>query len=193
MTTDPRTEAGKKLEKYWKSIRPEGERTPLRSEFRITAEIAPIVPHIVITEVLDDDVVFRLAGTGIAAHQGIDISGKRYSDFASADQVARAVARIEAFHRLPCGFVSVHTEEYGRGVTSDVEVTGFPLRGDGAAELMMVLVVTPIGRGLISKRDTPLFLRPASYIDFIDLGAGTPDDAAVIKSVGKDTTREGGT
>lgn len=183
MTTGARTEAGKKLEGYWKSIRDAGEPTPFRSAFRMTAEIAPIVPHIVITEVLDGDIVFRLAGTGIAAHQGIDITGRRYGDFAASDQVARAVARIAAIHKFACGFVSVHTEEYGRGVASEVEVTGFPLRGDGAAELMMVLAVTPVGRALTEKRETPLFLRPASYIDFIDLGAGTPDDAAVIKSV----------
>lgn len=181
MTTSARTDAGKKLEQYWKSIR-SGDTIPVRSAFKVSSATAPILPYLVILEVLDGDLVFRLAGTGIAEHQGIDITGKRYGDFAAPVQVARAVARIAAFHALPCGFVSVHREEYGRGDASEVEVTGLPLRGEGGAGQMMVLTVTPIGRGLADKREAPLFMRPATWIDFIDLGAGTPDDAAIVRA-----------
>lgn len=183
MGTEARTDTAGKLEQYWKKTRSDDEKVPLRSAFKLSSEIAPLLPHLVIMEVVAEDIVFRLVGTGLAAHQGIDITGKRYGDFAAPDQVARAVARVRAMHALPCGFLSVHTEEYGRGVSSEVEVAGFPLRGEGQAGPMMVLVVTPIGRGLASKSETPLFLRPASRIDFVDLGYGIPDDDKIMKEM----------
>lgn len=191
MTTRPRTEAGRKLEEYWKSIRGDGEQVPLRSAFKVTSANAAILPFMVILEVVEGDIVFRLAGTGLAEHQGLDITGRRYGEFAAADQVTRAVARIGACHERPCGFSSLHIEEYGRGIASEVDVTGFPLRGDGG-ERMMVLVVTPVGRGLATRRDDPLYMKPASRIDFIDLGMGAPDDAAILKAAADTTDMDRG-
>ena len=183
MKTGARTDTASKLEQYWKTIRNEDEKVPLRSAFKASSETAPLLPHLVITEVVGDDIVFRLVGTGLAEHQGIDITGKRYGDFAAPDQVARAVARTRAIHEWPCGFLSVHTEEYGRGTSSDGGVAGVGLRGVGQAGPMMVLAVTPIGRGLVTKRDEPLFLKPASHIEFIDLGYGIPDDREIMKEM----------
>ncbi|ABS64626.1 protein of unknown function DUF1457 [Parvibaculum lavamentivorans DS-1] len=185
MSTGSRAEAGKKLEQYWNSIASGDGSIPLRSAFKLSSATAPILPYTVIFEVCEGDLVFRLAGTGIAAHQGIDITGRRYGEFAAPDQVVRAIARVKACHALPCGFVSVHREEYGRGDASEVEVTGLPLRGDEEGGEMMVLVVTPIERGLSARRAEPLFMRPASRIEFIDLGSGTPDDAAIIATLQK--------
>lgn len=184
METGAETDTAGKLEQYWKKTRNDGEKVPLRSAFKLSSEIAPLLPHLVIMEVVAEDIVFRLVGTGLAAHQGIDITGKRYGDFAAPDQVTRAVARVRAFHAWPCGFLSVHTEEYGRGLSSEIEVAGFPLRGEGQTGPMMVLAVTPAGRGgLASKSETPLFLRPASRIDFVDLGYGIPDDGKIMKEM----------
>lgn len=190
MKTGARTETAAKLEQYWKKIRKENEKVPLRNAFKASSEIAPLLPFLAIVEVVAEDIVFRLAGTGLAEHQGIDITGKRYGDFAAPDQVMRAIARIKAVHDVPCGILSVHTEEYGRGVSSEVEVASLPLRGEGQAGLMMVLAVTPIGRGFISKREAPLFLKPASRIEFIDLGNGIPDDDWIMKKMATRTTAE---
>lgn len=192
MATGTGTEAARKLEIYWKTIRNDAK-IPLRSAFKIASEIAPLLPYLVITEVADGDIVFRLAGTGLAEHQGIDITGKRYGDFAAPEQVARAIARTLAIHALPCGFRSVHTEEYGRGLSSDVEVAGFPLRGDGQAGPMMVLVVTPTGRGLTAKSEIPLFFQPASHIEFINVGNGIPDDGAIMKAMADSAAAKGTT
>jgi hypothetical protein len=183
MRTGAETDTAGKLEQYWKKTRNDGEKVPLRSAFKLSSEIAPLLPNLVIMEVVAEDIVFRLVGTGLAEHQGIDITGKRYGDFAAPDQVARTVARVRAIHARPCGFLSVHTEDYGRGMSSQIEVAGFPLRGDGQAGPMMVLAVTPVGRGLASKSETPLFLRPASRIDFVDLGHGIPDDGKIMKEM----------
>lgn len=179
METSERTEQGKKLEKYWREIRKNGDLVPLRSDFRVTAEIAPLLPFLVIVEALESDIVFRLVGTGLAEHQGIDITGRRYGDFGRPDQVSRALARIRAAHALPCGIRTIHTEEYARGIASEVEVATFPLRGDNGS-LMMVMVVTPIGRGIAEKGGQDLYLKPASLIDYIDLGNGVPDDEHVL-------------
>ncbi|MBA4208706.1 MAG: hypothetical protein C0454_04165 [Parvibaculum sp.] len=174
-----RTENGEKIEKYWRDIRNSGEGVPSRSAFRVSSAIAPLLPFLVIVELADRDIVFRLVGTGLAEHQGIDITGKRYSDFAGPDQVARATRRFEAAWKRPCGILSIHKEEYGRGVASLVEVASFPLRGDHE-EMMMVLSVTPIGSGLAERSSSPLFLRPLSHIEYIDLGSGTPDDNDIV-------------
>lgn len=140
-----------------------------------------MLPHLLIIEVVEGDIVFRLVGTGVAEHQGIDITGKRYGDFSAQEQRARAVTRITAAHKRPCGLLTIHKEEYGHGLSSMVEVTAFPLLGDANGELMMVLAATPVDRGLASKSDTPLFLRPLTHIEYIDLGAGVPDDADVLQ------------
>ncbi len=180
MGTSERTEQGKKLEKYWRELRKNGEKVPLRGDFRVSSEIAPLLPFLVIVEALENDIVFRLVGTGLAEHQGIDITGRRYGDFSKPDQVARALSRIRAAHALPCAFRTIHTEEYGRGIASEVEVAAFPLRGDESGSQMMVMVVTPIGRGISEKSSKALYLKPLSSIEYIDLGSGIPDDAKVI-------------
>ncbi|MGB6085206.1 PAS domain-containing protein [Parvibaculum sp.] len=177
-----RTENSRKLELYWKSIRKPGEKIPPRSAFRVTQELAPLLPNLVIVEVLDNDLVFRLVGTALTRHQGIDITGKSYGDFSKPDQVARAVARAMAAHKVGCGLLTIHEEEYGHGLSSTVEVAAFPLRGDANGEVMMVLSATPIDRGLAPKSDTALFLRPLTHIEYIDLGFGVPDDAEVLKN-----------
>lgn len=180
MGTFDRTEAGKKFEKYWQEIRKNGEKVPLRSEFRVTSEIAPLLPFVVIAEVLDGDIVFRLVGTGLAEHQGIDITGRRYGEFSRSEQVSRALTRIAAAHARPCGLRTVHTEEYARGVSSDVEVVALPLRRDHQGGQMMVMLVTPLGRGLADKGGRPLYLNPLSSIAYIDLGDGIPEDDDVL-------------
>lgn len=156
------TDSGRKLEKYWKSIR-NADEVPLRRTFRPTSDIAPLMPHLVIAELVDDDLVFRLAGSGLTERQGLNITGKRYGDFAEPMQVARAAARIKAFHATPCGFVSVHREEYQRGFAADVEVVGFPLRADDGEGRMIVMVVTPLGTAPIRKPagDLSSWRRPA--------------------------------
>lgn len=180
MKTSERTEQGKKLEKYWLQLKGGGPSVPLRSEFRVTSEIAPLLPFLVIAEALENDIVFRLVGTGLAEHQGIDITGRRYGDFGKPDQVERALARIRAAHAFPCAFRTIHTEEYGRGIASEVEVAAFPLRGDESGSQMMVMAVTPIGRGISEKDGNALYLKPLTRIGYIDLGHGIPDDADVI-------------
>lgn len=179
MVLHQRTENGKKLEKYWHEIRRSGDRIPARGDFRINSGIVALLPFLVIVELADDDVAFRLIGTGLAEHQGVDMTGSRYSDVAQPDQVARASRRIRAAWERPCGILSIHREDYGRGVSSIVELASFPLRGDNG-EMMMVLSVTPIGRELAERSDTPLFLRPLTYIEYIDLGDGVPDDTGIL-------------
>lgn len=180
MGTYDRTEAGKKLEKYWREIRKNGTKVPLRSDFRVTSEIAQLLPFVVIAEVLDGDIVFRLVGTGLAEHQGIDITGRRYSEFSKPGQVTGALTRIAAAHARPCGLRTVHTEEYARGISSEVEVVTLPLRRDDQGGQMMVMLVTPIGRGLANKGDRPLYLNPISSVAYIDLGDGIPEDEDVL-------------
>lgn len=180
MATSERTEQGKKLERYWRNLRKNGEKVPLRGDFRVSSEIAPLLPFLVIAEALENDIVFRLVGTGLAEHQGVDITGRRYGDFSKPEQVMRALSRMRAAHALPCAFRTIHTEEYGRGIASEVEVAAFPLRGDESGSQMMVMVVTPIGRGISEKSSNALYLKPLSRIEYIDLGNGVPDDAAVL-------------
>ncbi|MEX0838807.1 MAG: PAS domain-containing protein [Parvibaculum sp.] len=175
------TDSGRKLEQYWKSIR-KADEVPLRGTFKLTAEIAPLMPHLVIAELADGDIVFRFAGTGLTERQGLNITGKRYGDFAEPLQVARAVARIKAFHATPCGFVSVHREEYERGFAVDVEVTGFPLRSDDGEGRLMVMNVTPLGTAPYTETGgRPIFMAPASHFEFIDVGQGVPDDDAIVQ------------
>lgn len=190
MGTTQLTENSQKLERYWKSIRKPGERIPPRSAFRVTPELAPLLPNLLIIEVLNNDVVFRLVGTGLTTHHGIDITGKGYGDFAGPGQVTRAVARILAAHKAACGFLTIHEEEYGRGLSSTVKVAAFPLRGDAKDEAMMVLSATPIDRGLAPKSDTALFLRPLTHIEYIDLGFGVPDDVEVLKNSAPQTAQK---
>jgi hypothetical protein len=182
-----RTENSRKLELYWKSIRNPGERIPPRSAFRVTPELAPVLPNLIIIEVMNNDLVFRLVGTGLTTHHGIDITGKSYGDFSRSDQIPRAVARVTAAHETACGFRTIHEEEYGHGLSSSVEITAFPLRGDANGELLMVLSATPIDRGLAPKSETALFLRPLTHIEYIDLGFGVPDDGAILKNLSAQT------
>ena len=175
------TDSGRKLEKYWQSIR-KADEVPRRGDFRLTSDIAPLMPHLVIAELDDNDLVFRLAGSGVTERQGLNITGKRYGDFAEPMQVARAAARIIALHAAPCGFVSVHREEYQRGFAADVEVVGFPLRTDNGEGRMLVMVVTPLGTAPYSETGgLPIFMAPASRFEFIDVGQGEPDDNAIVQ------------
>lgn len=190
MAASTGTDAGKKLQQYWQSIRENNEKLPLRSAFKITSAIAPILPFMVILEAGERDIVFRLVGTGIATHQGVDVTGKHYSDFTTPERALRAVTRIAACHENVCGFVSVHAEEYSSGLASEVEVTGLPLRSDRGGGQTMILAVIPTTRILVKRRNEPLFLRPATYFEFIDLGAGVPEDAADIKRIEEDDTRD---
>lgn len=140
------------------------------------------MPHLSIAELCDDDLVFRLAGTGLTERQGLNITGKRYGDFAEPLQVARAVARFKAFHATPCGFVSVHREEYQRGFAAEVEVVGFPLRADDGTGMLMVMAVTPLGTVPYTEtQGRPIFMAPASYFQFTDVGQGVPDDQAIVQ------------
>lgn len=190
MWTSDGTEQGKKLEKYWREIGKNGDQVPHRSDFRITSEIAPLLPFLVIVEAQEDDIVFRLVGTGLAEHQGLDITGRRYGEFGGPGQVDRALARMRVAHALPCGIRTIHTEEYARGIASEVEVAAFPLRGDNGGQ-MLVMVVTPVGRGIAEKSGKALYLKPLSLIDYIDLGSGVPDDDEVLAGVSGASTAKG--
>lgn len=175
------TDSSRKLEIYWRSIR-KADEVPLRSAFRLTTETAPLMRHMTIAELTDDDLVFRLAGTGITERQGLNITGKRYGDFAEPLQVARAVARFKAFHATPCGFVSVHREDYERGFATDVEVAGFPLRTDDGEGRMVVMIVTPLGTAPYTETGgRPIFMAPATHFEFIDVGQGVPDGEAIVQ------------
>ena len=175
------TEAGQKLGNYWKAIRT-GNEVPTRAAFKLTSEIAPLMPHMVIAELADGDLVFRYAGTGLVERQGMNIPGKRYGDFAEPMQVARAAARVKAFHATPCGFVSVHREEYQRGFAAEVEVTGFPLRTDDGEGRLIVMVVTPLGTVPYTRTGgRPIFMAPATHFEFIEVGQGLPDGEAIVQ------------
>lgn len=175
------TEAGQKLENYWKAIRT-GNEIPTRAAFKLTSEIAPLMPHMVIAELADGDLVFRYAGTGLVERQGMNITGKCYGDFAEPLQVARAAARIKAFHATPCGFVSAHREEYQRGFAAAVEVVGFPLRTDDRDGRLIVMVVVPLGTVPFTETGgRPIFMAPATHFEFIDVGQGVPDGDAIVQ------------
>ncbi len=143
------------------------QRSPVRAAFKLTSKTAPLMPHMVIAELADGDVVFRYAGTGLVERQGMNITGKRYGDFAEPLQVARAAARIKAFHATPCGFASVHREGYQRGFAAEVEVVGFPLRADNGEGRLIVMVVTPLGTVPYTETGgRPIFMAPATHFDY---------------------------
>ena len=181
MTSRVLTEAGQKLADYWKEIRT-GNEVPSRAAFKLTSKTAPLMPHMVIAKLADGDVVFRYAGTGLVERQGMNITGKRYGDFAEPLQVARAAARIKAFHATPCGFASVHREGYQRGFAAEVEVVGFPLRADNGEGRLIVMVVTPLGTVPYTETGgRPIFMAPATHFEFIDVGQGLPDGDAIVQ------------
>ena len=116
---------------YWDRLRV-GRVAPAWSEVN-PAEIKPLLPHIIVTDFLDDpfDVRFRLVGTMVLEAYGEDFMGRNLRSL-------EPTGGVDLWLRLYAGLVRERVPVYGRySLSSDyvqtqyVDAGIFPLSSDG--------------------------------------------------------------
>lgn len=85
--------------RYWLELR-QGRRMPARRQIQ-PQDIPALLPYIFLVDVLPDGYRFRLVGTHIAEHFGIDATGKRLDDVATGAFYQRARRDFDAVAQGP--------------------------------------------------------------------------------------------
>ncbi|MBO0334458.1 PAS domain-containing protein [Sneathiella sp. CAU 1612] len=120
------TPDAKEFAYYWRSL--DRDRVvPRRSSFDPT-RISPLLPGIAIYEVKSrDEIIYRLAGTAVVDHFGMEVTGMNFLDFWEGDRRQLAADSMFKCISTPCGMFTrlIGVSRNGRVETS--VAVGFPL------------------------------------------------------------------
>ncbi|MDE0945049.1 MAG: PAS domain-containing protein [Alphaproteobacteria bacterium] len=152
---------------------------PRRSSIRIE-EISKLLHLVSVIEVISTDMAkFRLAGTALCEAMGIELTGLNYFDFTTVEERGPRVARTCQLVSQPCGSHFLFPIMYRSGRVVPTEVVSFPVLPDepDAPPQLFALSMALEEMRLEGPAAQPRQLPLAEGFQFIDIGAGIPDDA----------------
>ncbi|GHF29986.1 hypothetical protein GCM10017044_26640 [Kordiimonas sediminis] len=154
------------------------------------AAIKSCLPYILLAEHIGGgDLRYRLAGTHTTEIVGHEITGKTFNDLGFTNQTIKKhkCSLFEKMFRHPCGLYSKRRLPHDNGTTWEYHALYLPMHHD-AKDPDMALIATKLvavdhdeNLSLVGKfrfYDVELI-----ETDFIDLGAGTPDDMPYTHSM----------
>jgi len=158
----------------WRTWR--GERLlPVRSQIDLGA-IRALLPNVTMIErTAGDDYVIRLAGTGIRALAGRELTGRPYRDTTDPAQWPMRERRANTMLSQPCGAHTVFRATAADGMAYALEIVTLPLAGEQDRARFLLSY-----QGLNAPLADPAAVLPrrfateADQFRFIDIGAGAP-------------------
>lgn len=164
--------------KAWQSWRG-ADLVPRRSAARIE-DIHTLMPLISIIEVISPEVAkFRLAGTALCDAMGIELTGLNYFEFATPEERAVRAARTCELVAQPCGSHFLFPIAFKTGRTVPAEVLSLPVLPDDPSAPPQIFGISVLMEGLRLEETAaePNQLPMVEGFQFVDIGAGVPDDA----------------
>lgn len=174
---DIRTAEGHLFAKAWQRWRGT-DLVPRRSTERIE-DIAKILHMTTVLEAHSSEVVtFRLAGTSLCSAMGIELTGLSYLDFTTAEERGPRAACTRSLVDHPAGSHFVFPIVYRSGKLVATEILSFPvLPDDPTAPPQIFGLSVPLEEMYLEGTvENPDYLPMPEGFQFIDIGAGVPDD-----------------
>ncbi|MDP6831780.1 MAG: PAS domain-containing protein [Alphaproteobacteria bacterium] len=152
---------------------------PRRSGVRIE-EISRLLHLLSVVELVSPEIAnFRLAGTSLCEGMGLELTGRNYFDFTTPEARGPRVARTNQLVKHPCGSHFIFPIEYSSGRIVPAEVLSLPVLPNNPSEppQIFAMSVSLQDMRLDGPRSAPTELPEADGFQFVDIGAGVPDDS----------------
>jgi hypothetical protein len=176
ITDQVRNPALKPLCEFWDEVR--GDRLLPNTSDIDPSQIAYILKDIAILDVIDPmNILYRLAGTGIAERMGEDPTGNNLIEMTASDTRAMVSKILHLIVSHPVGAIATYENVYNTGKRAVVESLYLPLqKAEGQSDR---IVSVHSREKTVTYQDEQAHSTVAAKIlelKWIDLGAGTPDE-----------------
>lgn len=166
----------KPLCEFWDEVR--GDRLLPSTSDIDPSQIAYILKDIAILDVIDPmNILYRLAGTGIAERMGEDPTGNNLIEMTAPETRAMVSKILHLIVSHPVGAIATYENIYSTGKRSLVESLYLPLqKAEGQSDR---IVSVHSREKTVTYEDEQAHSTVAAKIrelEWIDLGAGTPDE-----------------
>lgn len=162
---------------HWKSLRQPGKLVVSSQDFLDNSH--PLLsPNVIILDVYDDDVIVRLVATAIVDRWGVDLTGK---SMFTAHMPMRREDTLFNFNQVisqPCGLLAVNNTRTSGGRDVVSETLSLPLSvlpGRPKRLINYSRLIDPMEDGEQSKE-----VAGYEHQDWIDIGAGVPDETPLL-------------
>lgn len=171
-----RTQNSLDFEASWRGIRTEGEHIPLRSAFS-PKTFKSHLPYICIAEVdpIKDTMFIRLAGTSIRDYLGFELTGIDFNLLSETSRTEVSQQRRTGYHDHPFGRCELIEIIFSGNISTQCELTLFPLYGSKKERLLFVLLTPCFDRQRYLDATNRPISNGFSEELFIDIGDGIPD------------------
>ncbi len=178
MDKDQQIELGNVLVSHWQSLLACGC-IPTAGKFKPEARLKPVLPHLLILEIVDGDVKLGLIGPGHDGRLEINPMGNSYLDTIPPERRYATMMRVQAMLQHKCGARIEIEEEMENGKLGTTYLTVVPYAADETHGAYLVTVVPPnTEAGPDDATTSSFFNRPFKSFEYLDLGFGTPPKMA---------------
>lgn len=171
-----RTAQGEEFVRYWSSLPTSGTSfIPHRADFQPGA-IKALLPYVVIVDVDPFDLHYRLVGDAVRRRTGLNFTSRKLSDFATSEQVQRAVMRAHVTFAHPCGMLCHYEEKPLSGAPVMVELTGLPLMTEADKPNQLISLAMPLDyeQPYTDSQLEDFRVNMNHPFSYLDIGAGVP-------------------
>jgi hypothetical protein len=180
LLNDSRLAFAQHLIGHWTTIRG-NDLVPLKQHID-PGELRRVLPYITMLDATHPEApAVRLAGTGIRARYGREITGTDWSNYIPAENRPRLRAIISLLLRQPCGIMFRYKISADGDIMREAETVSLPLRTEAAGAAKVIISVTRDidARGIADSATIETARLENTWVEFIDIGAGLPDAAAI--------------
>ncbi|MDF1865114.1 MAG: hypothetical protein P1U70_09785, partial [Saprospiraceae bacterium] len=179
MKKEQQIELGDMLIAHWKSLLT-CECIPPAGKFIPDASLKPVLPHILILEIVDGDVKLGLLGPGHDGRLEVNPMGQSYLDTIPPERRYATMMRVQAMLQHKCGARIEIEEEMADGKLGTIFLTVVPYAADDTHGAYLVTVVPPNTLSEVDNTPTKssFLSRPFKSFDYLDIGFGTPPPLA---------------
>ncbi len=175
MKKEQQIELGHMLIVHWKSLLT-CDCLPPAGRFVPDASLKPVLPHILILEIIDGDVKLGLIGPGHDGRLEVNPMGHSYLDTIPAERRYATMMRVQAMLQHKCGAQIEIEEEMADGKLGSTFLTVVPYAPDDTHGAYLVTVVPPntLSEEGETATSSSFLSRPFKAFEYLDLGFGTP-------------------
>lgn len=175
MNKDQQIELGDILVAHWRSLLT-CECLPTAGKFMPDASLKPVLPYLLILEIVDGDVKLGLIGPGHDGRLEVNPMGHSYLDTIPAERRYATMMRVQAMLQHKCGAKIEIEEEMANGELGATYLTVVPYAADDTHGAYLVTVVPPntLAEADETATSSSFLSRPFKSFEYLDLGFGTP-------------------
>lgn len=168
-------ELGNMLVAHWQSLLT-CECIPTATKFKPDASIKPVLPYLLILEIVDGDVKLGLIGPGHDGRLEVNPMGHSYLDTIPPERRYATMMRVQAMLQHKCGASIEIEEEMENGKLGITYLTVVPYAADDTHGAYLVTVVPPntLAEAGAAATSSSFLSKPFKSFEYLDLGFGTP-------------------